>query len=157
MKIFDRKIGDNYPTYFIAEIGSNFDGNLNRAKDLIGLAAESGADAVKFQHYTANTLVSDFGFSNMNSVITHQSKWGKKVSEIYNDASLNKDWTEELFNFAHNIGIGFFTSPYSMDLVDYVDKFVDAFKIGSGDITFHQILQKISKKKQANYPCDRSI
>ena len=148
MKIFDSKIGNNYPTYFIAEIGSNFDGNLNRAKDLISLAAESGADAVKFQHYTANSLVSDFGFSNMNSINTHQSKWKKKVSEIYNDASLNKDWTEELFNFAHNIGIGFFTSPYSMDLVDYVDKFVDAFKIGSGDITYHQILEKISNKNK---------
>ena len=59
MEIFKKHIGSNQPTYFIAEIGSNFDGDLTRAKELIKIAADSGADAVKFQHYTAETLVSD--------------------------------------------------------------------------------------------------
>ena len=54
-----REIGPNFPTYFIAEIGSNFDGDLNRAKDLIYLAKESGAEAAKFQHYTCLLYTSD--------------------------------------------------------------------------------------------------
>ena len=57
-----KNIGINDPVFFIAEIGSNFDSDLSRAKDLIYMAKESGADAAKFQHYSADTLVSDFWF-----------------------------------------------------------------------------------------------
>ena len=59
MEINKKKIGSGYPTYFIADIGANHDGDLNRAKDLIYKAAESGADAAKFQHFKAKTIVSD--------------------------------------------------------------------------------------------------
>jgi sialic acid synthase SpsE len=147
MKIYDRKIGINEPTYFIAEIGSNFDGSLKRAKELIKIAADHGADAVKFQHYTAETLVSDIGFRNLDkSVETHQSNWKESVSTTYDKASLNKDWTQELYETAHDMGIGFFTSPYSEPFIDYVEPYVDAYKIGSGDITYSEIIKKISKK-----------
>ena len=64
MKINGKEIGRHSPTYFIAEIGSNYDGDLERAKDLIKIAADSDADAVKFQHYTADSLVSDKGFES---------------------------------------------------------------------------------------------
>ena len=56
-----KKIGLGYPTYFIADIGANHDGNLGKAKKLIRLAKASGADAVKFQHFEAKTIVSDYG------------------------------------------------------------------------------------------------
>lgn len=149
MEIFKRKIGLNEPTYFIAEIGSNFDGDLNRAKELIKIAAENGADAAKFQHYTADTLVSDFGFNSLNnSVRTHQSEWKDSVSATYDKASLNKEWTEELSDLSHSLGIGFFTSPYSLDLVDYVEPYVDAYKVGSGDITYLEIIKAMSQKKK---------
>ena len=65
--IGDRKISIDSPSFFIAEIGSNYDGELSRAIDLINLAKECGADAVKFQNYSASTLVSDAGFKNMGS------------------------------------------------------------------------------------------
>ncbi len=147
MKINNKKIGINHPTYFIAEIGSNFDGKITRAKDLIKLAAENNADAVKFQHYTAETLVSERGFKDLkDNVKTHQSKWEQSVSETYDKASLNKEWTEELSETAHENELSFITSPYSLDLVDYVEPYVDAYKIGSGDITFNEILKKIAKK-----------
>jgi len=149
MEIFNRKIGPNEPTYFIAEIGSNFDGDLNRAKELIKIAAESGADAAKFQHYTAETLVSDFGFNSLNnSVQTHQSEWKDSVSSTYNKASLAKEWTEELSEISHSLGMGFFTSPYSMNLVDYVEPYVDAYKVGSGDITYIEIIEAMSIKNK---------
>ena len=57
-------ISEHNPVYFIAEIGSNFDGDIGRAKELIYMAKDAGADAAKFQHYTANSLVSDFSFKN---------------------------------------------------------------------------------------------
>ena len=131
------------------ELNVNFDGDLNRAKELIKIAAENGADAAKFQHYTADTLVSDFGFNSLNnSVRTHQSEWKDSVSATYDKASLNKEWTEELSDLSHSLGIGFFTSPYSLDLVDYVEPYVDAYKVGSGDITWIEIIEHIAKKNK---------
>ena len=62
------KVGKNCPTYFIADIAANHDGDIERAKDLIFLAAEKGANAAKFQHFNANSIVSDYGFKNMGSI-----------------------------------------------------------------------------------------
>lgn len=61
-KVQDRWIGSNHPTYFIADIGANHDGDLGRARELIHMAAEAGADAAKFQHFQASKIVSDYGF-----------------------------------------------------------------------------------------------
>ena len=72
ISIEGKEIGEGCPAYFIAEIGSNFDGDLDRAKELIFMAKEAGADAAKFQHYTANSLVSDSGFEKINSKYSHQ-------------------------------------------------------------------------------------
>ena len=88
IKIGSRVIGEEHPTYFIADIGANHDGNLKRAKNLIRLSAEAGADAAKFQHFKAETIVSDDGFKNLNSeYLSHQSSWKKSVFEVYKDAS----------------------------------------------------------------------
>ena len=67
IKIGKTKIGLNYPTYFIADVGANHDGSLSRAKKLIRLAKLSGADAVKFQHFEAKTIVSDYGFKKISN------------------------------------------------------------------------------------------
>ena len=130
-------------TYFIAEIGSNFDGNIDRAKELIKLAKESGADAAKFQHYTASTLVNQSGFNDLN-IKSHQSSWSGSVHEIYKKASLNVDWTKTLYEECQKYSIDFMTSPYSIDLLNQVIKYIPAIKIGSGDITYHKIIEKMS-------------
>ena len=75
-----KRIGPGNKTYFIADIAANHDGDLSRAKDLIYLSAEAGADAAKFQHFQAETIVSDKGFKDMGSKQSHQSKW-KKISK----------------------------------------------------------------------------
>ena len=62
IKLGNRTIGANYPTYFIAEIGGNFDGDIEKAKRLIKAAKEAGADCAKFQTFTAETIVSEGGF-----------------------------------------------------------------------------------------------
>ena len=146
IKIGSKVISKSAPVYFIAEIGSNFDQDINRAKDLIHLAKEAGADAVKFQHYTASGLVSDHGFRHLGAQKSHQAKWSKSVYDTYEDASLRKEWTEDLKQACEEIGVEFFTSPYSLELVDYVDRFVPAFKIGSGDITWPDIIKSIASK-----------
>jgi len=148
MKINNKIIDTNEPTYFIADIAANHDGDLQRAKDLIYLAAESGANAAKFQHFKAETIVSDEGFKKLGTNISHQSSWKKSVFEIYKDASINLDWTETLKNTCDKAKIDFFTSPYSLELVDYVDKYVPAYKIGSGDITWIDIVEKIASKNK---------
>ena len=141
-----RKIGINYPTYFIAEIGSNFDGDLNRAKDLIYLAKEYGAEAAKFQHYTAEGLVSDYGFKSLSGIKSHQSNWQSSVFDTYKKASLNKEWTEELNSTCQKVGIEFMTSPYSLNLIEYVNQYVNSFKVGSGDITWLEAIKLMASK-----------
>jgi N-acetylneuraminate synthase len=141
-----KRISKEDPVYFIAEIGSNFDRDLNRARDLIFLAKEMGADAAKFQHYTAGTLVSDYGFKQLGSAQSHQAIWKKSVFETYEDASLNREWTAMLKQTCDEAGIAFFTSPYSLELVDYVDPFVPAYKVGSGDITWPDIIERMASK-----------
>tara|TARA_B100000767_G_C19730613_1_gene521503 strand:- start:611 stop:1672 length:1062 start_codon:yes stop_codon:yes gene_type:complete len=148
MKIQNKKIGIKHPTFFIADIAANHDGNLNKAIDLINLCAESGADAAKFQHFKADTIVSDLGFKKLKSKKSHQATWKKNVYEVYKDASINLEWTKKLKKACDECGIVFFTSPYDLDLVDYVNEYVPAYKIGSGDITYLEIIEKIASKKK---------
>ena len=147
-KINKKKIGLNYPTYFIADIAANHDGNFQKAIDLINFAKECGADAAKFQHFNAETIVSNKTFSEMSSKLSHQSSWEKSVYDVYKDASLNLEWTKKLELECKRIGIDFFTAPYSLDLIDYVNKYVCAFKVGSGDITWIESIKKMAKKNK---------
>ena len=147
-KIKRKKIGINYPTYFIADIAANHDGNFQKAIDLINLAKENGADAAKFQHFSANTIVSKKTFDEMQSKLSHQKTWKKSVYEVYKEASLNLNWTKKLKKECDKIGIDFFTSPYSISLIKYVNKFVCAYKIGSGDITWIDAIKEMAQKNK---------
>ncbi len=142
-----KTISEKSPTYFIADIAANHDGSLKRALKLIRLCAKAGADAAKFQHFKAETIVSDFGFKQLGK-LTHQSKWKKSVFETYKDASINDSWTKKLKKECKKCGISFMTAPYDLGYVDSVNKFIDAYKIGSGDINWVEIIEKIAKKNK---------
>ncbi|MBF0105219.1 MAG: N-acetylneuraminate synthase family protein [Deltaproteobacteria bacterium] len=142
------KIGHSYPSYFIADIAANHDGNLQRAQELIFLAAEAGANAAKFQHFSAETIVSDHGFKSLGGAKSHQSQWKKSVFEVYKDASVDLEWTIELKKTCDKAKLAFMTSPYSFDLVDHVDAHVAAYKIGSGDISWTKIIEYIAAKNK---------
>ena len=144
--IENKMIGINHPTYFIADVAANHDGDIERAKDLIYLCAEAGANAAKFQHFTASTIVSNQGFKSLGGQQSHQSKWKKSVFDVYQDASIDQDWTPILKETCDKAGITFLTSPYSYELVDKVDDFLSAYKIGSGDITWLGIVDHIASK-----------
>src|ERR1039457_1436823 len=87
-------IGEHSPTYFIADISANHDGYLERARALIHLAAESGADAAKFQNFRAGKIVSERGFQALAGNLSHQASWKKPVAQIYREASLPWEWAE---------------------------------------------------------------
>ena len=146
LKIGERHIGGEHPTYFIADIAANHDGSLDRAQMLIRLAKDAGADAAKFQNFRAPKIVSDYGFTHMNAQVSHQAKWEKSVSEVYASASIPFEWTPVLKGVCDEVGIDYFSSPYDFEAIDMLDSFVPAFKIGSGDITWIEACEHIARK-----------
>jgi len=147
-KIFvgKREISLQAPVYFIADIAANHDGDLGRAKNLICLAKESGADAVKFQYFLAKKIVSDYGFKNLGQKIGHQNKWTKSVYEIYEDYECDRTWTDELVRTAKDAGIDFLSTPYDKEALELLDPVVPAYKIGSGDITWIEFIESIAQR-----------
>jgi len=131
--------------YYIADIGANHDGDLNRALMLIELAKESGAHAAKFQNFKAETIVSGAAFAKLSNV-SHQSNWKKSVYEVYKSAELNLEWTEAIKSKCDELVIEYFTSPYDLKVLDQLDQYMRLFKIGSGDITWLEIIERVAKK-----------
>jgi N-acetylneuraminate synthase len=148
IKLGKKIISKNSPTYFIADIAANHDGNLQRAIRLISLAKESGADAVKFQHHDVTKYVSDYGFKRLGNKLSHQKKWKKTIFEVYKDAEVPRKWTQVLINHCKKIDITFMSTPYDLDTVDYLYKYMPAFKVGSGDLAWDDMLMKIASKKK---------
>jgi sialic acid synthase SpsE len=146
IKIGKHLIGEDQPTYFIADISANHDGDLDRAKLLIRLAKEAGADAAKFQNFRASKIVSDYGFNTMHQQVSHQANWKRSVFQVYSDASIPFDWTPTLKEECDKVGIDYFSSPYDFEAVDFLDPFVPAHKIGSGDIDWLEMLEYIARK-----------
>ncbi|MEO8027447.1 MAG: N-acetylneuraminate synthase family protein [Bryobacteraceae bacterium] len=141
-----RRLGGDAPAYFIADISANHDGSLQRARTLIRLAAEAGANAAKFQNFRASKIVSRHGFEAMGTQRSHQASWRKSVFEVYEDASLPWQWTESLARECRDAGIDYLSTPYDLEAVDMLDPFVPAYKIGSGDITWPEMLEKVASK-----------
>lgn len=144
IKIGERKVGVGHQTYIIAEAGSNFDGDLERAKLLAKYAKEAGADAYKIQNFVAEKIVSDVGFKDLK--VAFQSKWDKPVTEVYRAAEFPREWVKEVSDYCEEIGIDFFSSPYDFEAVDMLEKLnVVAHKIGSGEIDNIEFLEHVSR------------
>jgi N-acetylneuraminate synthase len=146
IQIGSHTLGENHPTYFIADIAANHDGSLERAKYLIRLAKNAGADAAKFQNFQAPKIVSDYGFRSLGGQQSHQSAWKKSVYEVYADASIPMQWSEELKALCDEVGIDYFSSPYDFEAIDMLDAMVPAYKIGSGEITWPEAMERIARK-----------
>lgn len=146
--IHQRELSLTAPSYFIADLAANHDGDLERAKDLIYLAKEAGADAAKFQHFKAEKIVSDKGFRDLGGQQSHQAKWGKPVFDVYRQYECPRDWTQTLVETAQKAGIDFFTSPYDEEAVELLDPVLPAYKIGSGDITWTAFISFIAQRQK---------
>lgn len=110
------------------------------------MAKEAGADAAKFQNFKAPLIVSNRGFLSLGQQLSHQAAWKKSVYDVYQDASLADEWSAPLAEKCSEVGIEYMTSPYDFASVDLADQYVHAFKIGSGDITWVDILRYIASK-----------
>jgi sialic acid synthase SpsE len=147
LKLGSRLVGVEHPTYFVADISANHDGDLDRARMLIRLCAKAGASAAKFQNFRASKIVSEVGFQGLGQ-ISHQSKWKKSVMQVYQEATLPWEWTAALRQECDNCGIDYFSTPYDLEAVDMLDRFVDLYKIGSGDITWPEMIRKVASKNK---------
>ena len=125
-------IGEGHPTYFIADIAANHDGDLQRAIELIRLAKQAGADAAKFQNFRAPKIVSDYGFKSLGGQLSHQAAWKKSVFEVYADASVPFEWTPTLKEACEEFDIHYYSSPYDYEAIEMLDPYVPAYKAGSG-------------------------
>ena len=147
IKINGKFIGGENPVYIIAEIGSNFDASLERAKSLAKLAKEAGADAFKIQNFLAEKIVSEKGFKDLK--VSFQSKWEKPVFDIYKSAEFPREWIQELFDYSKEIGIDFLSAPYDTEAVDLLEEIgVPAHKIGSGEIDNLEFLEYVAKTQK---------
>ncbi len=144
--IGNRRIGDDQPTYFVADIAANHDGSLERARYLIKLAKQAGADAAKFQNFSAPKIVSDAGFKSLGSQQSHQAKWKKSVFEVYQSAAIPFEWTYELKETCDQVGMDYFSAPYDFEAIDFLDEYMPVYKIGSGDIDWLEAIERIAKK-----------
>jgi len=144
IRIGSREVGPGRPTYIIAEVGSNFDHDLERAKSLAKLAKECGADAFKIQNFSAPKIVSNVGFSNLQ--VAFQAKWDKPVVDVYRAAEFPREWLKELADYCREIEIDFFSSPYDKEAVDQLEAVgVPAHKMGSGEIDNLEFLGYVAK------------
>jgi sialic acid synthase SpsE len=145
IKIGGRKIGYGHPAYIIAEIGANFDNDIAKAKRLIDAAKAAGADCAKFQSFLADRIVSGKGFASMTLHGVHGT-WGRGVDEVFRDAEFPRAWHKELADYCAQVGIDFSSSPYDYEAVDLcVEVGVPYIKIGSGDITWLEMLAYIAR------------
>lgn len=146
IKIGDRLIGENHPTYFIAEIGANFDGSIECAKEHIDAAKKAGADCAKFQTFKTEKIVSEGGFSKMKLEGVHGT-WGKTVSEVFKEVEFPLEWHKEIADYCKEIGIDFTTAPYFKEAVDICEELqVPFIKMGSGELTWYEMMEYAASK-----------
>jgi sialic acid synthase SpsE len=144
----DRRIGSRHATYFIADIAATHDGNLGRARQLIRLARQAGADGAKFQNFRAPKIVSDYGFRHLGGQVSHQAAWKKSVFQVYTEASIPFEWTEILKHECDQAGIDFLSAPYDVEATDMLDSYVQIYKVGSGEIDWIEALERIAGKQK---------
>lgn len=142
--IGDRKIGSDYPVYFIAELSCNHNQNFEVAQELVRAAASSGADAVKLQTYSADTMTID---SDKEDFMIKGTIWdGYNLYKLYEKAYTPWEWVKPLRELANSLGMELFSSPFDETAVDHLEKCdVPAYKIASFELNDHILLKKVAQ------------
>ena len=133
-------------TYIIAELSANHGGKIEIAKETIKAAKEIGANAIKLQTYTADTITLDCDKEDF--IIKGGTLWDdKKLYDLYKEAYLPWEWHKELFDYAREIGIDIFSSPFDKTAVDFLEEFnPSAYKIASFEITDYELIRYTASK-----------
>ena len=138
-----RAIGPNEPPYIIAELSGNHNGDINRAIELLNVAKASGADAVKIQTYTADTMTIDCDHPDFR---IEGGLWnGKNLYELYEWAHTPWQWHQQLFDHCKAIGLTIFSSPFDETAVDLLESLgAPAYKIASFEMTDLLLIEKVA-------------
>jgi len=133
-------------TYIIAELSANHNGSLQVALDTIKAAKEIGANCIKLQTYTADTIT--LNSKKDDFMIDGGTLWdGKNLYQLYEEAHTPWEWHEELFKYAREIGIDIFSSPFDKSAVDFLEQFnPSAYKIASFEITDYELIRYVASK-----------
>jgi len=137
-------ISSERPPYIIAELSANHNGSLKQAIETISMAKESGADAVKIQTYSADTMTID---SPQKDFQINEGLWqGKSLYQLYQQAQTPFAWHKELFEHARAIGITLFSSPFDETAVDLLESLnCPAYKLASFELTDIPLIEYIAK------------
>lgn len=143
IEINGRRIGEGYPAYIIAEMSANHAGSLERAKELIHVAKESGADCVKIQTYTADTITIDC--HNEYFQIENGTWEGENLYGLYQKAYTPWEWQKELAEEAKKVGIDFLSTPFDNSAVDFLEELgIDFYKVASFELVDIPLLEYIA-------------
>ncbi|MCC9167266.1 pseudaminic acid synthase [Pontibacter harenae] len=140
--IVDRQIGPGHKPFIIAEMSGNHNQSLERALQIVDAAADAGADAIKLQTYTADTMTLPGAFT----IEDENSLWkGRELYDLYQEAYTPWDWHKAIFQRAKERGIIAFSSPFDETAVDFLEELgAPVYKIASFENTDHPLLRKVA-------------
>lgn len=148
-RVGKKYVGENYRCLIIAEISANHNNNFNTIKKLINSAKKNGADLIKIQTYTADTLTiksnrKDFRIKKKNPWSKNKNLWN-----LYKKAETSQDLTLKTFRYARSIGMDIFSSPFNLSAVDFLEKInCPAYKIASPEINHIPLIKRVAETKK---------
>jgi len=148
MKIGDRTIAQGQPSYIVAELSANHNQNFDQAVRIIRAAKEAGADAVKLQTYTADTITIDSDRPEFR--IGGGTLWdGKTLHSLYGEAYTPWEWQPKLKQVADDLGLDCFSSPFDATAVDFLEKMdVPAYKVASCELIDIPLIEKMAATRK---------
>lgn len=145
VRIRNRLVGEGYPTYIIAEMSANHAGSIERAKEIIRVAKDCGADCIKIQTYTPDTITIDC--DNEYFQIQEGTWKGENLYSLYGKAYTPWEWHKELKEAANKIGIDFFSTPFDKTSVDFLESIdIPFYKIASFELVDIPLIRYVASK-----------
>ena len=147
VSIAGRMIGEKFPPYVVAEMSANHNGDLNRAFEIIAAARDAGADAVKLQTYSADTLTLDHNGPDFS---ISEGLWkGQSLHDLYKSSAMPWEWHEPLIEYGKELGVTIFSSPFDSTAVDLLSNLdVPAYKIASFELVDYPLIRYVARQNR---------